>query len=110
MRNGGIGGPRYLPLANDGGRLYCCGTELAGSGERVSKGVISAITSDGLRFELEPGYRMRERQGDYDTSGITAAEVISPTVDRGRHGGISLSDIRSPLTGRPVMGPRRVCN
>ena len=84
QRPGGVGGPRYLPLAGGGGRLYCCGTELGGSGERVSKGVISAITSDGLRFELEPGYRKRDRQGDYDTSGITAAEVIPPAVDGGR--------------------------
>lgn len=80
---GGVGGPRYLPLPNGGGRLYCCGSEFDGPGERVSKGVISAITSDGLRFEFEPGYRMRDKQSDYDTSGITAAEVIPPLVDGG---------------------------
>jgi hypothetical protein len=78
---GGVGGPRYLPLPNGRGRLYCCGSELSRSGERVSKPVISAITSDGLRFELEPGYRMRDRSADYDTSGISAAEVIPPAVE-----------------------------
>ena len=81
QRPGGVGGPRYLPLPDGGARLYCCGSELGAGGERVSKGVISAITADGLRFELDPGYRMRDNQGDYDTSGITAAEVIPPPVD-----------------------------
>jgi hypothetical protein len=43
--------------------------------------VISAITSDGLQFQFEAGFRMRDNQSDYDTSGITAAEVITPTVE-----------------------------
>ena len=81
QRPGGVGGPRYLALPDGGGRLYCCGTEASRSGERVAKGVISAITSDGLRFEFEPGYRTPDNRSDYDASSITAAEVIPPTVE-----------------------------
>lgn len=74
-------GPRYLPLSGGGGRLYCCSSEPSRSGEPISTNVISAITSDGLQFQFEPGFRMRDNQSDYDTSGITAAEVITPTVE-----------------------------
>jgi hypothetical protein len=77
----GLGGPRYLPLPGGGGRLYVCSTELDQSGEKASKPVISAITSDGLLFEVEPGFRIRDKQSDYDSSGITAAEVIQPTIE-----------------------------
>jgi hypothetical protein len=81
---GGIGGPRYLPLPPDRGRLYCFGSEFGpggiASGQRISTSVISAITSDGLHFEFEPGYRMRDKQADYDTAGISAAEVIPPSA------------------------------
>ena len=79
---GGLGGPRYLPLPDGRGRLYCCDSEFGPggptSGERLSKSVVSAVTSDGLNFEFEPGYRMRDRQAEYDSVGITAAEVIPP--------------------------------
>lgn len=78
---GGLGGPRYLPLPDGAGRLYCFGSEFNRRGERVSQRVISAITSDGLRFDFEPGYRMLDNQSDYDTVGITAAEVIPPAVE-----------------------------
>ena len=79
---GGVGGPRYLPLPDGRGRLYCFASEFGpgkpNSGPRLSHSVVSAITSDGLNFEFEPGYRMRDKQDQYDTSGITAAEVIPP--------------------------------
>ena len=78
---GGVGGPRYLPLPGGGGRLYVCSTELGQSDESVSKPVISAVTSDSLLFEFEPGFRIRDNQSDYDTKGITAAEVIPPAVE-----------------------------
>lgn len=85
---GGVGGPRYLQLSDGRGRLYCFCSEFGpggiASGQRISTSVISAITSDGRRFEFDPGYRLRDRQADYDTAGISAAEVIPPSVDGDR--------------------------
>ena len=79
---GGLGGPRYLALPDGHGRLYCCRSEFGSGGlvggERLSKNVVSAMTSDGLNFEMEPGYRMRDKQSEFDAVGITAAEVIAP--------------------------------
>ena len=78
----GIGGPRYLPLSEGGGRLYCFGAEFGPGGrvggERIAQGVISARSPDGLDFEFEPGYRIRDKQARDDGHGITAAEVIPP--------------------------------
>lgn len=80
----GVGAPRYVQLPYGRGRLYCSATEFGpggiATGQRVSTNVISAITSDGLHFEFEPGYRMRDKQGDYDTAGISAAEVVPPSA------------------------------
>ena len=79
---GGIGGPRYLPLPDGRGRLYCFesvfGPGGLQSGERIAQHVISAISSDGLHFEREPGIRMPDRTAVYDAVGITAADVVSP--------------------------------
>jgi hypothetical protein len=79
----GVGAPRYLALPDGGGRLYCFGTQLGakrpdGSVPR-SQSVVSAITSDGLQFAFEPGYRLRDKQGEHDSAGITAAEVLPPS-------------------------------
>ena len=74
----GVRGPRYLPLAQGGGRLYCCSSEDAPTGERISQGVISAGTSDGLDFTLEPEWRLLDKQVRADSHGITAAEVLLP--------------------------------
>lgn len=80
--SGGVGGPRYLPLPDGGGRLYCFCSEFGpggiASGPRISTSIISAVTADGLHFEIEPGYRLRDRQTVYDSAGISAAEVIPP--------------------------------
>ena len=85
---GGIGGPRYLPLPDGRGRLYCFTSEYGpggiASGKRIATNVISAITSDGLNFEFEAGYRMRDKQADYDNCGITAAEVVPPSAAENR--------------------------
>ena len=85
---GGVGGPRYLPLRDGRGRLYCINTEFGPGGRKggqeISQSVVSAITADGLHFEFEPGYRVQARQTAYDTLGITAAEVIPPEVARGK--------------------------
>lgn len=79
---GGVGGPRYLQLPDGRGRLYCFRSEYGpggiARGQRISTSVVSAITSDGLNFEFEPAYRMRDKQAAYDTAGISAAEVIPP--------------------------------
>ena len=36
------------------------------------------MSNDGLHFDLEPGYRIKARTADYDSSDISAAEVIPP--------------------------------
>lgn len=81
---GGLAGPRYLPLSDGRGRLYCCCGSVPGmGGERLPKGVVSAVTSDGLNFEFDPGYRLQSKQSEYDTGGMTAAEVIVSGGDGG---------------------------
>lgn len=86
--SGGVGGPRYLSLPDGRGRLYCFESEFGpggvASGQRISTSVISAITTDGLHFVREPGYRLKDRQAEYDTAGISAAEVIPPDSSDGR--------------------------
>lgn len=81
---GGVGGPRFLRLSDGHGRLYCSCSEFGPGGiqcgQRISTSVISAVTSDGLHFEPEPGPRMRDRQADYDSAGISATEVIAPAT------------------------------
>jgi hypothetical protein len=82
-RPGGLGGPRYLPLADGRGRLYCFGADVGSlgpdGGGAACQGVLSAVTSDGLNFSFEPGYRMQSKQAEYDSAGISAAEVIPPS-------------------------------
>lgn len=84
----GVGGPRYVALPGGGGRLYCFATEYSAggkeSGERVSSSVVSAVTVDGVNFQSEPGYRLRDRQSELDAVGITAAEAIPPLQPDGR--------------------------
>ena len=86
----GVGGPRYVSLSGGGGRIYCFASEpVAGTSgrptgadchgsEKRRQSIVSAVTSDGLSFTLEPGYRLRDRQSQSDSAGITAAEVIPP--------------------------------
>lgn len=80
---GGVGGPRFTSLSEGGGRLYFCRSEFGeggpGRGPRLSQHVASAVTSDGLQFEIEPGVRLPDRRGTLDSAGITAAEVIPPS-------------------------------
>ena len=83
---GGVGGPRYRPLPDGQGRLYCFRSEFGpgglASGQRISSSIVSAITLDGLNFDFESGYRLRDRQTNDDTAGITAAEVFLPQATR----------------------------
>lgn len=83
---GGAGGVRFLGLPDGRGRLYCFesvyGPGGTASGTRISQRIVSAITSDGLQFEMEPGVRVPDCQFEYDSAGITTGEVIAPsTVD-----------------------------
>ncbi len=79
---GGVGAPRHVPLPRGGARLYCCASEYGpegpGRSERVAHHVVSAVTSDGLDFEWEPGVRLRDLRGETGETGITAADVIPP--------------------------------
>lgn len=81
----GIGAPRYVPLPDGRGRLYCFATEYdeegRAGGNKVSQSVISAITTDGLNFEFEPGYRMKDGQSEIEAIGITAGDVLPPASD-----------------------------
>jgi hypothetical protein len=81
--SGGVGAPRFLPLDEGGGRLFCFESIYAGgdpaSGLRLGTRVISAITHDGLSFEREPGVRLADRQDQLDSVGITAAEAVPGT-------------------------------
>ena len=79
---GGVGAPRYLNLPDGRGRIYFINNVYGPGGFRIGKHIartaFSAITSDGLNCEIEPGCRMRDKQADYDSLGLTAAEVIPP--------------------------------
>ena len=81
---GGVGAPRYLRLPDGRGRLYCFDKAPEGAeteGEAAEPiGVVSAVTANGLDFEMEPGVRVHECQEEMDSGGITAAEVIPPTA------------------------------
>ena len=71
----GVGGPRFLSLSDGRGRIYCFASDGL-RGEDRHQSIVSAVSYDGLNFAFETGYRLRDRQSEYDTAGITAAEVI----------------------------------
>ena len=75
-----FGAPRYLPLPDGTGRLFCF---RADDGPPRVNALVSALTADGLSFELEPGVRMASRTGVLDSSGLTAGEVIAPAASGG---------------------------
>ncbi len=82
----GIGAPRYVPLSDGRVRIYCFASEYGeggrmGGGVRISQSVISAVSTDGLNFEFEPGYRMKNGQSEIEALGITAGDVLPPTAD-----------------------------
>ena len=81
----GIGGPRFVELPDGRGRLYCFASEYDEggllSGNAIAKGVMSAVTTDGLNFEFEPGYRMKDGHSEIEAKGITAADVIPPSAE-----------------------------
>lgn len=77
---GGVGAPRFLPLGEGRGRLYCFRSEYGpggpAGGARIGTPVVSAVSADGLDFSFEPGLRLADRRGELDSAGITAAEVL----------------------------------
>lgn len=81
----GIGAPRYVPLPDGRGRIYCIASEYDKggrvNGKRTSQSVISAVTTDGLNFEIEPGYRMKDGQSEIEELGITAGDVLPPASE-----------------------------
>ena len=77
---GGVGAPRFLPLGEGRGRLFCFRSEYGpggpAGGARIGTPVVSAVSADGLDFSFEPGLRLADRRGELDSAGITAAEVL----------------------------------
>ena len=78
---GGVGAPRFMPLGDSGGRLFCFESVYAGgdpaSGPRVGTRVISAVSRDGFEFTREAGVRLPDKQDELDSAGITAAEAVA---------------------------------
>lgn len=70
--SGDVGGPRFVALPDGRGRIYCF--------SRAAQSVVSAITSDGLRFDWESGTRIQGGQSELESSGITAADVMAPSA------------------------------
>ena len=82
---GGLGGPRYLKLPDGRDRIYsCAAVPLADGSDRTEKHVVSAVATDGLNFEMEPGFRLRAGDPGSDSQGMTAAEVVAPKQDGDR--------------------------
>jgi hypothetical protein len=79
----GVGGPRYLRLPDGRERIYCFASERFSDAE-WHQSIISAVSSDGLNFAFEPGYRQRDKRTEHDTAGITAAEVTPPQGNHDR--------------------------
>jgi hypothetical protein len=75
-----VGGPRFLLLPDGRGRIYCFVSD-ALRNENSGQSIMSAVCSDGLNFTWEKGYRLRDKQTEQDSAGITAAEVIPPQVN-----------------------------
>jgi hypothetical protein len=79
---GGLGGPRYLKLSDGSGRLYCFAIKVnkkdKNGDRKPTNDIICANTSDGINFEIQTGCYFRQEQTEFDSVGITAAEVIAP--------------------------------
>lgn len=70
-----VGGPRFLPLPDGRGRIYCF--------SRSDRAIVSAVTTDGLTFAWEPGIRLQAgaaARSALESAGVTAAEVVAPIL------------------------------
>lgn len=95
----GVGGARYLPLAEGRGRLYCWARE--GQGNILA----CAASSDGINFEIEPECRFDRERTEFDSLGITAAEVIAPTESGGDYAMIYSEWQNVPPGTQPPVHP-----
>ncbi len=75
----GLGGPRFLKLPDGRGRLYCyaMGIDKAAADKSAAE-IICADTTDGLNFTINTGVGFTQPQTEFESAGITAAEVIAP--------------------------------
>ena len=68
--SGGVGAPRYVSLGTAGGRLYCFNSDYGeggkACGKRISQAVVSAVTTDGLAFAMDPGIRIHDNRSKQD--------------------------------------------
>jgi len=78
---GGMSGPRFVPLADAAGRLYCVQSHYdargPGHGPRIRQTLVSALTEDGLTFVMEPGVLLPATDSALENAGITAAVVLA---------------------------------
>jgi hypothetical protein len=65
-----VGGPRFMRTPDGRGRIYCF--------SRAHRAVVSAVTSNGLDFDWEPGVRLQGGETALESAGVTAAEVVAP--------------------------------
>jgi hypothetical protein len=91
---GNVGAPRATVLADGRVRL------LAFRKETVGTAVISAMSDDGLAFEIATGVVLRDRTSELDAIGITAAEIIPPSRE-----GEPWVMVYSAWQDRPVGSP-----
>ena len=71
-----VRGPRFVPLPDGRGRLYCL----------VADRLACAVTTNGLDFEREPACRFSRQHAEFDSTGLTAAEVVVPAHAGGVYG------------------------
>jgi predicted GH43/DUF377 family glycosyl hydrolase len=75
-----LGGPRFLKFADGSGRLHCFAEKVDKNRScKTTADIICADTSNGINFEMQTGFSFRQVQTEFDSMGITAAEVIAPT-------------------------------
>ncbi len=66
-----VGAPRASVLPDGRVRLLVFRKEAAGTS------IVSTLSDDGLSFALEPGVLLRDRTGELDAVGLTAAEIVA---------------------------------
>jgi len=76
----GVGAPRYLPMPDGEGRMYCFRHEPVPGSDRRTHRVICARSSNGLAFAFLPHYCLDSHQAPADEISITAAEVVPPAA------------------------------
>ncbi len=76
---GGLGGPRFLRLPDGRDRLHCFAKKIDKCvTDKPAPGIICADTTDGLNFSINTDFGFSHPQTEFESLGITAAEVIGP--------------------------------